>query len=171
MSRENVEVVRRAVDAWNAGDLDSFLELTDENIEVSFPPDVPEPGPFHGRKELRAWAEQFLSAWVSFQAEIREVWPLEENVVLALYQHGRGRDTGIAIERTDWHVMTVRTGRIARWFSRQTRDEALEAVGLREEESQRRSLLFERRPKAPRQGRRAQHDPERDHAGPSTGEP
>jgi ketosteroid isomerase-like protein len=33
MSRENVETVQRAVDAWNADDLDAFLAVLDADVE------------------------------------------------------------------------------------------------------------------------------------------
>jgi uncharacterized protein len=132
MSRENVEIVRRMVAAWNAGDIDGWLELCAPGIEVVFPPDVPEPGPFHGRDELRAWAEGFMAAWEDFQAEIQQAVQAGERVVVALYYRGHGRDTGIEIEQTDWHVFTIRDGKITHWRNYGTQADALEAVGLSE---------------------------------------
>jgi ketosteroid isomerase-like protein len=132
MSRENVEVVHRVVATWNASDIGRWLELCTPDIEVVFPDDVPEPGPFHGREELRGWAEGFMAAWDDFHAEIRQTIPAGEEVVVELYQRGHGRDTGIELDQTDWHIFTVREGRIARWRDYWTRDEALEAVGLQE---------------------------------------
>ena len=32
MSQENVEVIRRAFEAWNAGDMDTFRELCDPGV-------------------------------------------------------------------------------------------------------------------------------------------
>jgi hypothetical protein len=48
MSQENVEVVARLVDAWNQANVEAMLALFDPECEVIFPPEVPEPGPFHG---------------------------------------------------------------------------------------------------------------------------
>lgn len=132
VSRENIELIHRLVAAWNARDMDRWLELSAPDVEVVFPPDVPEPGPFHGRDELRAWAEGFMSAWDDFQAEIRQAIPAGEHVVVELYQRGHGRDTGIELEFTDWHVFSVRDGRIVRWRDYWTRAEAFEAAGLRQ---------------------------------------
>ena len=131
MSRENEEVVRKVVAAWNVGDVDGWLELCAPDIEVVFPPDVPEPGPFHGRDELRAWAEGFIAAWEDFQAEIQQAIPAGEQVVVALHYRGHGRNTGIEIEQTDWHVFTIRNSKVARWRNYGEQAAALAAVGLR----------------------------------------
>ena len=131
VSSANVELVRKAIAAWNAGDIDDWLEFFTPDIEVVFPADVPEPGPFHGRDELRAWAEGFMGAWEDFQAEIRQAVPAGEQVVIALYQRAHGRDAGIEMEQTDWHVFSVRDGKVARWRDYWTQAEAFEAAGLR----------------------------------------
>src|SRR5204863_5030445 len=73
MSQENVEFVARLVDAWNQANVEAMLALFDPECEVIFPPEVPEPGPFHGHTELREWAEGFLAAWESHQAEVVEL--------------------------------------------------------------------------------------------------
>jgi ketosteroid isomerase-like protein len=69
MSQENVEIVHRLNEAWNRGDLEAILSFFDRDCEVIFPPEVPEPGPFHGRAELRGWVEGFLTAWDSHHAD------------------------------------------------------------------------------------------------------
>ena len=49
MSQQNVEVVKAAFDAWNAGDMDRFRDLYDPNVVLHMLPDWPEPGPYAGR--------------------------------------------------------------------------------------------------------------------------
>ena len=49
MSEENVEVVRAAKQAWNAGDIDAFRELHDPDVIVRPEKDWPEPGPYIGQ--------------------------------------------------------------------------------------------------------------------------
>lgn len=130
MSRENVEIIHRAVAAWNARDMDRWLEMCAPDVEVIFPREVPEPGPFHGRDELRAWAEGFMTAWDEFELEIRQVIPAGEQVVVEVYSRGHGRETGIEFEQIDWHVFSVRDGTIVRWRNYWTRAEAFEAAGV-----------------------------------------
>src|SRR6266487_2409444 len=44
MSQENVEVVKAAFDAWNAGDMDRFREMYDPNVVLHTVPDWPGAG-------------------------------------------------------------------------------------------------------------------------------
>ena len=48
MSQENVEIVRRGFEAWNAGDMDALRELYDPGIIWRRPEGWPEPGPYVG---------------------------------------------------------------------------------------------------------------------------
>jgi ketosteroid isomerase-like protein len=104
----------------------------DTDCEVVFPPEVPEPGPFHGHAELRQWAEGFLAAWESHRAEVVEVIESGDKVVAVLHLVGRGIGSGIEMDETDAHVLAFRDGKITRWQNFNERSDALEAVGLRE---------------------------------------
>jgi ketosteroid isomerase-like protein len=104
MSQENVKAVARLVEAWNEVDVETMLALFDPECEVAFPPEVPEPGPFHGH----------------------------DSIVAMLHQIGRGSGNRIEMDETDAHVFTFRGGRITRWRNFNERHEALEAAGLRE---------------------------------------
>jgi ketosteroid isomerase-like protein len=131
MSQENVEAVGRLVDAWNQADVDAILALFDPDCEVIFPPEVPEPGPFHGRAELRYWAEGFLAAWESHRAEIVDLIEADEDIVAILHLVGRGAGSGIEMNETnDAHVFSFRDGTITRWRNFNDRSAALEAAGL-----------------------------------------
>ncbi len=132
MSQENVEVVRRAVEAWNARDAEGFVELFDPDAEVIFPPEVPEPGPFHGQAEIMQWTEGFLAAWDQYHASIEELIEAGHDVVAVLHQQGRGRGSDLETDETDAHVFTISEGKVRRWRNYGTREEALEAVGLSE---------------------------------------
>ena len=52
MSQENVEIVRRGLDAWNRRDLDALLDLGD--FEFVNSPTAVEPGTRRGRDEVSA---------------------------------------------------------------------------------------------------------------------
>ena len=127
-----MEIVHRFVEAWNRSDTDSMLALFDPDTEVVFPPEVPEPGPFHGHAELRQWAEGFLAAWESHRAEVVEVVESGDKVVAVLHLVGRGIGSGIEMDETDAHVLNFRDGKITRWQNFTERSEALEAAGLSE---------------------------------------
>ena len=54
MSQENVEIVRAAFAAWNAGEMDALRELHDPDVIVRALKGWPEPGPLSGGKRLCA---------------------------------------------------------------------------------------------------------------------
>src|SRR4051795_11065765 len=63
MSQENVEIVKAAFEAWNAGDMDAFRELLHPDVILRPPEGWPEPGPFVGREAvMREW-EQARDVW------------------------------------------------------------------------------------------------------------
>jgi ketosteroid isomerase-like protein len=123
MSQENVEIVARLVDAWNQANVEAMLALFDPECEVIFPPEVPEPGPFHGHTEIREWAEGFLAAWESHHAEVVELIEADHSIVAILHQVGRGSGSGIEM---------FSDGKVTRWRNFSDRSEALDAAGLRE---------------------------------------
>jgi ketosteroid isomerase-like protein len=111
MSQENVEIVARLVDAWNQANVEAILALFDPECEVIFPPEVPEPGPFHGHTELREWAEGFLAAWESHHAEVVELIEADHSIVAILHLIGRGSGSGIEMDETDATSLHSATGR------------------------------------------------------------
>ena len=53
MSQENVEIVRRLYEAWNAGDMDALRESYNPGIILRTLEGWPEPGPFVGREAVK----------------------------------------------------------------------------------------------------------------------
>src|SRR5919112_1924247 len=53
MSQENVEIVHRAVAAWNGRDVEAMLALTDPEVEYATPPTAVEPGTRRGHESLK----------------------------------------------------------------------------------------------------------------------
>lgn len=132
MSQENVEVVKRFVEAWNAGDLDAAVAWIGRDCVATFPPEVPEPGPFVGRDAIRGWAEQFRGAWDTMAIQIAEIQEQADNVICFLHISYRGKRSDIEVDSRDAHVFSIRDGVIVRWRNFNDRAEALEAAGLRE---------------------------------------
>jgi ketosteroid isomerase-like protein len=63
MSQENVESVRAAFEAWNAGDMDALREMHDPDVIARPPEGWPEPGPYMGREAVMRWFEQLRETW------------------------------------------------------------------------------------------------------------
>jgi ketosteroid isomerase-like protein len=125
------EIVRRLLDAWNRGDVDATLDQFDADCEVAFRPQVPEPGPFHGREQLRAWIEGFRAAWTSSHVDLDEVAAEgEDRLVAVLHLTGVGAESGIPIDLVWANLFEFRDGKILRWRDFDERAQALDAAGL-----------------------------------------
>jgi ketosteroid isomerase-like protein len=109
MPQENIELVRHGVAAWSRGDLDGFISLFDPECEVVFRHDVPEPGPFRGRTELRQWAEGFLSAWETDESEVVRAEAAGDHVFVLIRMVGRSAGSNIGTDDT-WPFVGTAAG-------------------------------------------------------------
>jgi ketosteroid isomerase-like protein len=137
MSQENVEIVRQVYEASARRDPEAVLSLYDPDVEwdMSRHPmsQVFENlGVRHGHEGLRAWFRDWYEVFDDFEHHCEELINAGEHVVSVGIDTGRGRGSGIAVERRIAGVWTIRNGKIVRvaWFP--TRAEALEAAGLSE---------------------------------------
>jgi ketosteroid isomerase-like protein len=134
MSEENVEIVRRAYEAWNSGALEKGAALFDPAIEWTTPPNLPETGTWSGEDEVRSGLAGFLESFEELRAEVQELLAAPDGRVVALVRFtGRGRDTGLPVEGAgvDAQVWTLRDGKVVRVTMYSGTADALEAVGLR----------------------------------------
>jgi uncharacterized protein len=129
MSEENVEVVRRAFEAWNAGDMDRLRALYDPDAIMRAPPGWPEPGPFVGRdavmREFTHLREAFDEDSLEFMSDFATSG--DRVIVRAAWRMiGRGPEGNM--ETTV--AYTVRRGLVLGLEFFWDHDEALEAAGL-----------------------------------------
>jgi ketosteroid isomerase-like protein len=133
MSQENVEVVRSMFDAWNRRDYAAALRLVAPEIRVESALGHGDlDGTYDGIPAVQRWLARFWGSFIEFRTEIEECIPVEDEVVVAAHHHGRGKASGVEVEMRNWHVCTVRDGKVVRLRFVPTRPEALEAAGLRE---------------------------------------
>ena len=128
MSQENVEVVREAWDAYSRGDYERIAAFHDPHIVVV----TLEDGALYGNNAVLANYERWDEAWEGAETTLEEVIGHGDMVFVAARFHGRGRASGVEVETRLYEVYTVRDGKVLRIDEYATRDEALEAAGLRE---------------------------------------
>jgi ketosteroid isomerase-like protein len=132
MSQENVEIVRRAVEAFNEGGLEAAGELVADDLEFHEPPEQPAPRVARGRDEVLKMAGDFESAWAEHRTEPQEIRAVGDDKVLLLsVEHFRGRD-GVEVSAPFGAVFTLRDAKIVRYQAFWDRQKALEAAGLSE---------------------------------------
>jgi ketosteroid isomerase-like protein len=132
MSEENVEIVRRSIEAWNRRDLTMFLASFGSDAEFDWSRSrAPFKGVYRGHAEIRTFWELFWSTFEDVQLETHGFTEAASDIVVPNTAHMRGRD-GIEVVARSALVNTVEAGQITRLRLFQERAEALEAVGLRE---------------------------------------
>ena len=134
MSQENVEVVRKVIEAFNRGDLDAWLVYWTDDIDLRVAPGLPDDhGPINGKDALRAFLQGWLDTFDEFRIEPIELIDAgKDNVVVFMRLSGRAKLSGVETDLTYAELDTFRDGKIARARQYWTRDEALEAAGLSE---------------------------------------
>jgi ketosteroid isomerase-like protein len=134
VSEQNVEVVRRSFEAYNAGDFDSWGEFLAPNAILLPLEGWPEPGPFAGREAVVRQVLQQRDAWDAEAVElISNFIDAADRVVVRLIWHGAGHGPEANFEVTG--VFTVRKGRILVVEFFWDHAEALEAIGLSEKDA------------------------------------
>ena len=132
MSRENIEVVRRAYEAWNAGDFDAAAELLDPGVEWRMHPSIPETGTYQGIDEVSRRLEDFMQSWEEFRVEVEELIDAGDRVVALTRFSGKSKGLGLELSgaAVDAQVWTFRDRRVIQVWMYSGTAEALEAVGL-----------------------------------------
>ena len=139
MSQENVEVVRRGLEEFNQQfnsteelELDFLAsDVAFDNSNAAFDNEV-----FRGQEGMRQYMSQLREMWKRQQVEPQEFIPVgDDQVVVAFRFVSIGRDDLETVANAAL-VVTVREGKIAHIKSFQNKSEALEAVGLSEQDAQ-----------------------------------
>jgi|SRR6478672_2126090 len=134
MSQENVEVVRDTAAAFNRGDLDAWAERWADDVDYRAIEGAPDDhGPIRGKEAMRAYIEDWLDTFDEFRSEPVELIDAgEDQVVVVTRISGRAKLSGVETDLTFAAVYKFREGKVVRGREYLTREEALEAAGLRE---------------------------------------
>jgi ketosteroid isomerase-like protein len=133
MSRQNVEVVRQHIQAYAAGDAARALSFLHPDVEMDISEmEMIDQAVLHGHAELARYVRRFRGTFRDFRFEIRRLVDTNDSVLALVREAGRGKGSGIEIERCHGLVYTLRSGKIVRITQYPTDAKALEAAGLGE---------------------------------------
>ena len=136
MSQENVEIARAAFMAWNAGDMEALRELYDLDVFMRPPEGWPESGPFVGREAVMRQWEQQRDTWDADElVPVSDFIDAADRVVVRFVWRGAGYGPEADLEMTN--VFTFRKGRCVYQEFFWDHAEALEILGLTEQDAQR----------------------------------
>jgi ketosteroid isomerase-like protein len=132
MSQENVENVRRGMDAWNRGDLDDWLACFAPEGELHTTGRFPDRGTYRGRTGLERYWTEIRGDIEELNLSVSDVRAIGDKVFWTVTGRGRGKRSGAPVEGPLWFVTTFRDGLAVRVESYVDSAEALEAAGLEE---------------------------------------
>src|SRR5688572_31014744 len=96
---ENVDVVRRAVDAINRADFDAVVDAMTDDFELDFSNSRGPMSGVYGREQIRGFFSSFFEAWESVVFEPIELIDLPGDRVLQVgHLRTQGQGTGAAVE-------------------------------------------------------------------------
>jgi ketosteroid isomerase-like protein len=136
MSRENVDVVRGIYDAVARRDAIAPFEVYAEDIVWDLSKArraALNPKPvYHGHEGVRqAWRDA-LSAFGEVDFEVEELIDAGDQVLAVIHEREVGRASGVPVETSHLAVWTLADAKVIRMQVFDDRQQALEAVGLRE---------------------------------------
>ena len=134
MSRDKVDVAKRAVDAYNRRDVDTFFaELATPDFEW-FPAltRALEGGGYRGREGVERFAADTRENWEELQTLPEEFRDLGDRVLVLGRLQGRGKGSGAPVDAPLASIYDFRGDRISRVRVYLDRAEGLRAAGLSE---------------------------------------
>ena len=111
MAGENVEIVRRAHEALNAGDIDGLIALCEPSFRLDMSDRVFNPAVYQGHEGIRAFYAEVMDVWESFTWEVTGVEECGDLIVVFLESTGRARGSGLELDRRSAMVWDVADGR------------------------------------------------------------
>jgi ketosteroid isomerase-like protein len=131
MPHENVEIVRRSFDAFNARDVDGLLRLCAEDCEW-LPLRAQLEGIVYRRHQgVRQFLSDMDEDWEAFRIDPLEFHDHQERVAVIGRVTALGQ-SGVEIDSIAGFVFELQQGRIRRVISHSDPEVALEAAGLSE---------------------------------------
>jgi len=101
------EIVRQALAALNAGDIEALVAVCDADFRLDMSDRVLNPSVYEGHDGIRAFYAEVLDTWESFTWEPIELEELDGFVVAVLHSRGKGRGSGLELDRRSsmlWRV-------------------------------------------------------------------
>ena len=133
MSQENVEIIRRVLQAASCGDVAAAKDLTGPDIQLDSVFGSVEGGWYQGHSGIERWFADVADTWEMFEQTPERFIEIDQQRTIALTRvRGKGRGSGIEIGEHTASIWTVRDGRVVGIETHRSLDEALEAAGLSE---------------------------------------
>ncbi len=132
MSQENMEIVKRVVEAFNRRDIDAFAELTTPDFEWVPMMAAIEGEVFRGRQGIETYLGRLDDVWEDYRVVAGEYRDLGDRILYLGRVVGRGRSSGVPVDTPLGALTDYRDGKCRSLRNFLDHAEALRAAGLSE---------------------------------------
>jgi ketosteroid isomerase-like protein len=132
MTQENVEIVRALNDAIRRGDLDGFLAFVHPEIEFRSLVAEAEGLTLRGHKGVREWWDSVIKS-LAIRPTAEKIESFRDRGIMRYMITATVE--GVEVPQKQWMAWRVRDGLLIWWATFRTEAEALEAVGLSEQDT------------------------------------
>ena len=130
MSQENLELVRRNNDAYNARDLSAVLDTLSESVTFRSRFSAMDSRSYRGHEDMRRYFVDLEEAWSRYEMRLERMVEHGPKVVGLFHLYAVGRESGVEVEEEPGVVFTGEAGKVVAIDAFPTQAEALDAVGL-----------------------------------------
>jgi ketosteroid isomerase-like protein len=109
-----------------------LLERFDPEVRIDMTRRVINPDTYEGHQGLQRLGEEVDEVWSEFRIHRERFIDAGDRVIVIEARYGRGAGSGVEVEMRTGVIWTLRQGKVIRWETDLTPEEALEAAGLRE---------------------------------------
>ena len=135
MSQENVELIERFLKLYNRREIDAWVEMMAPDVEWHVDPEDPDTTVHRGPEAVKRYG----LAWVEMMdatIEVREIFEASDDQAVAWTRsESRGGLSGASTGMDLAFIFKLRDGLVVRVQETQDKREALEAVGLSEQDA------------------------------------
>ena len=134
MSQENV--IRAMYEAWCKNDLASLLETLDPQVELLTSGAFPDLEPtYRGHDGMRSFWDAMRAPWEWFQLHPERIVEEKDRAAVVVRFRARGQGSGVMTDLRQGHAAWFKNGRIVKASTHTSFEQALEAVGLSEQDA------------------------------------
>jgi ketosteroid isomerase-like protein len=135
MSRENVVIVRRALEAHSRMDADAIVALCDPQVEYQSRITPVDEVTYQGHDGIRRYITRLVEVFDWIDVEPLEVLEDQDRALVTHRFRARGRGGGVEVEQVFFVAIEFRDGKLVRWKVSGSKNEALEAARLSEQDA------------------------------------
>jgi ketosteroid isomerase-like protein len=131
VTESNADLVRDAFERWNSGDRESLLADIDPEVEIHVASAQLTGGDaFHGHQGYRDWHAAMEESFEVWQIHPDVFHDLGDRVVALGRMELRGRSSGVELDQQIGWLVHVRDGKMTRFQTFLSHEEALAAGGI-----------------------------------------